>query len=201
MTDIAGTLAQQGVADRLVDAVSRLARDDDRNLDAHLVTVGEVAALDGTGAACRCHFVARDGNGNGNGRPRVEHLARRLADQAVDYCIPRTRFQEARDRMVRTGSAETVLALQREAKELFTHLENSGEGGEMLLYLLLEVELGIPQLLCKTPLKTNPEVHYHGVDGVHGKVTDTRGRPDGATEDAEYSGADTRRQASGSSRP
>jgi Cap4 SAVED domain len=67
----------------------------------------------------------------------------------------------------------------------------------MLLYLLLEVELGIPQLLCKTPLKTNPEVHYHGVDGVHGKVTDTGGRPDGATEDAEYSGADTRRQASG----
>jgi hypothetical protein len=197
MTDIAGTLAQQGVADWLVDAVSRLARDDDRNLDAHLVTVGEVAALDGTGAACRCHFVARDGNG----RPRVEHLARRLADQAVDYCIPRTRFQEARDHMVRTGSAEKVLALQREAKELFTHLENSGEGGEMLLYLLLEVELGIPQLLCKTPLKTNPEVHYHGVDGVHGKVTDTGGRPDGATEDAEYSGADTRRQASGSSRP
>jgi len=35
--------------------------------DSHLVTVGEVAALDGTGAACRCHVVARDGNG----RPRV----------------------------------------------------------------------------------------------------------------------------------
>jgi hypothetical protein len=34
--------------------------------------------------------------------------------------------------MVRTGSAEKVLALQREAKELFAHLENSGEGGEML---------------------------------------------------------------------
>jgi hypothetical protein len=88
------------------------------------VTVGEVAALDGTGAACRCHFVARDGNG----RRRVEHLPRRLADQAVDYCILRTRFQEARDHMVRTGSAEKVLALQREAKELSTHLENSGEG-------------------------------------------------------------------------
>jgi hypothetical protein len=43
----------------------------------------------------------------------------------------------------------------------------------MLLYLLLEVELGITQLLCKTPLKTNPEVHYHGVDGVYGKVIDT----------------------------
>ncbi|MCW2999015.1 MAG: hypothetical protein JWN65_2564 [Solirubrobacterales bacterium] len=51
MTDAAGTLAQQGVAKWLIDAVDRLARDEDRDLDAHLVTVGEVTTLDGTGAA------------------------------------------------------------------------------------------------------------------------------------------------------
>ena len=28
--------------------------------------------------------------------------------------------------------------------------------------------LGIPQLLCKMPLKTNPDVHYHGADGIYG---------------------------------
>jgi hypothetical protein len=62
------------------------------------------------------------------------------------------------------------MRLQREARALFTDLDTSGEGGEMLLYLLLEIELGLPQLLCKMPLKTNPQVHYHGVDGVHGSL-------------------------------
>jgi hypothetical protein len=63
-----------------------------------------------------------------------------------------------------------VLQLQREAKDLFTNIENSGEGGELLLYALLEISLGLPQILCKMPLKTNPNVHYHGVDGVHAKA-------------------------------
>lgn len=40
----------------------------------------------------------------------------------------------------------------------------------MLLYLLLESELGLPQLLCKMPLKTSSRVHFHGVDGVHGSL-------------------------------
>jgi hypothetical protein len=30
--------------------------------------------------------------------------------------------------------------------------------------------LGLPQILCKMPLKTNPQVHYHGVDGVHAQA-------------------------------
>ena len=49
-------------------------------------------------------------------------------------------------------------------------LERSGEGGELPLYLLLEMLLGLPQLLCKMPLKTSAETHLHGVDGVHGKL-------------------------------
>jgi hypothetical protein len=63
-----------------------------------------------------------------------------------------------------------VARLEREARSLFTTLENSGEGGEMLLYLLLELELGLPQLLCKMPLKTSAKMHYHGVDGIHGAL-------------------------------
>ncbi len=42
----------------------------------------------------------------------------------------------------------------------------------MLLYLLLESVLGLPQLLCKMPLKTSSQMHYHGADGIHGKVLD-----------------------------
>jgi hypothetical protein len=61
-------------------------------------------------------------------------------------------------------------ALATEARELFVRSETSGEGGELLLYLLLENLLRLPQLFCKMPLKTSSETHVHGVDGVHGKL-------------------------------
>ncbi|WP_223252149.1 Hachiman antiphage defense system protein HamA [Paracoccus mutanolyticus] len=47
---------------------------------------------------------------------------------------------------------------------MFTDLKSSGEGGELLLYLLTERFLGLPQILCKMSLKTS--AHYHGADGV-----------------------------------
>jgi hypothetical protein len=75
MTDTAGPLAQQGVAECLVDAVSRLARDDDRSLDAHLVTVGEAAAMDGTGEACTWPL---------RGPARKRQAARRTSSAAPD---------------------------------------------------------------------------------------------------------------------
>ena len=51
-------------------------------------------------------------------------------------------------------------------------MKTSGEGGELLLYLLLENVLELPQLMCKMPLKTSTSMHVHGVDGVHGKLLD-----------------------------
>jgi len=110
--------------------------------------------------------LARDGNN----RPRVKQLAAKLADEALDYCIPRSRIAEAFLDFERTGSAAKVMQLGREAKTLFTTLEKSGEGGELLLYLLMEVGLGIPQILCKMSLKTDPMMHLHGTDGVHAQV-------------------------------
>jgi hypothetical protein len=53
---------------------------------------------------------------------------------------------------------------------VFTKLGKSGESGELLLYFLLETALGIPQVLCKMPLKTNTQMHVHGTDGVHVKA-------------------------------
>jgi hypothetical protein len=49
-------------------------------------------------------------------------------------------------------------------------LERSGEGGEMLLFFLLERLLEAPQLLCKMSLKTHSQMHFHGADGVHIKA-------------------------------
>jgi hypothetical protein len=44
----------------------------------------------------------------------------------------------------------------------------------MLLFLLAERFLKLPQALCKMDLKTDTRMHYHGADGVYAGVT-----PDG----------------------
>lgn len=168
--DVSTQLRDGGVETWLVDAVARMARNEDRSLDPYLLTVGEPLVLVDTSATCRCHFVRIDPQGNA----RVPALINMLVDQVVDYCIPRTRIEEACNHVLRTGSTEKVLQLQREAKGLFTKIKTTGEGGELLLYALLEIALGLPQILCKMSLKTNPQVHYHGVDGVH-----ARALPDG----------------------
>jgi hypothetical protein len=56
------------------------------------------------------------------------------------------------------------------ARGLFTDLVNSGEGGELLLFVLAETALRLPQVMCKMSLKTNTRMHVHGVDGVHAGV-------------------------------
>jgi hypothetical protein len=105
-----------------------------------------------------------------NGRPRVDALIEQLLNQVVDYCIPRSRVAEALALSRGTGSPAALVALDREARGLFAKMKTSGEGGELLLYLLLENALGLPQLMCKMPLKTSTAMHVHGVDGVHGKL-------------------------------
>lgn len=150
----------------LVAALGRLAKPEARGVDGYLVEAGECVTLDQTRTCCRCHFVRLDANG----RPRVHALVSALADQVVDYCIPRSTLLEANEHFERTGSMEAITALDRQARSLFVNVTTSGEGGELLLYLLLERVLGLPQLLCKMRLKTNTQMHVHGVDGVHGKV-------------------------------
>jgi hypothetical protein len=151
----------------MIDALQALARNKgDRDISGVLTTIGETVDLDGTATRCRCHFVASDGNN----RIKADALAVKVARQALEYCTPRSRLLEAQAELESTGSHEALVRLGDEARELFTKVESSGEAGEMLLYLLLEVGLGLPQIFCKMPLKTNPQMHVHGVDGVHGSL-------------------------------
>jgi hypothetical protein len=143
----------------MIDAFARETRP--LSIDGHLVAVDATVNVPNTATTARCHFVARDGNEN----VLVSKLARKLAMQVVDYCIPRSRVDEAL-----ASGAPAVLALEREAVDLFVKADMSGEAGELLLYFLLEAVLGLPQLLCKMPLKTNPQMHVHGSDGIHGSV-------------------------------
>lgn len=109
---------------------------------------------------------------DGNGRARTNDFAVFLADKIVDYCIPLSQIKNAQLKDIENNTSSNVSALGRKARSLFTDLPNTGEGGELLLYLLAQNILGLPQLLCKMPLKTSSEVHYHGADGIYGKFDD-----------------------------
>lgn len=106
---------------------------------------------------------------DGNNRPRVNDLAVFLSCCIVDYCIPKSEIAEANSKDIANNTKQYTTGLVKKAKNLFTDLKNSGEGGELLLSIMSQRILGIPQLLCKMPLKTNSEVHYHGADGLYGK--------------------------------
>jgi hypothetical protein len=95
-----------------------------------------------------------------------------MRDAAADYAIPRSKIIEAKARDQKYNSTAAVSALNQEAREVFTDLAKTGEGGEMLLFLLAERFLGLPHVLCKMDLKTDSGVHYHGADGVYAAIAD-----------------------------
>ena len=163
---MATDLEKAGVEAWLAEAVERLVRGEASTLDSVLLSVGDPKQINETETRCRLHFLTRDGNGF----PRAEALAAMLGKQVVDYCIPRSRISEAMEHYESTGSTELIVRLGKEATDLFAQSATSGEGGELLLYLLLERVLQVPQLLCKMSVKTSTEMHVHGSDGIHGKV-------------------------------
>ena len=123
-------------------------------------------ALDGTRTVVRTHFVAVDAGGT----PAVDLLSSAMARAAMDFTIPRSRIDEAFRSFSETGSASHFSRLEQQARELFVEADGTGEGGELLLFLLMERLLGLPQLLAKMSLKTNSNVHVHGSDGVHARL-------------------------------
>ena len=158
----------QGLGPWMVEQMDALAREPSEDLAALLAPCCEDVVLEQTKTRCRVHLLGHDAND----RVRVDALTALLARQVVDFCVPRSRMQEARAHLERTGSAEERMRLRDEAEKLFTSLERSGEAGELLLCMLLERMLGLPQLLCKMSLKTSREMHVHGTDGIHARMED-----------------------------
>jgi hypothetical protein len=141
----------------------------DANEFLHLLKEYETPlSIDGTRTIVRTHFLAVDAGGT----PAVDLLASAMARAAMDFCIPRARVEEAAKYFDRTRSTSHFSRLEQEARELFVDADGTGEGGELLLFLLMEGLLGLPQLLAKMPLKTNSNVHVHGSDGVHASLGD-----------------------------
>lgn len=136
-------------------------------LEVHLTLVERDVLIDEHSVKIHCHCLSVDGNG----RVQPHRLAGFMRNAAVDYAIPRSKLAAAKARDNKFNSTEAVAELVEQAKRSFTDLAKSGEGGELLLFLLAERFLKLPQILCKMDLKTDTRMHYHGADGVYAGVT------------------------------
>jgi hypothetical protein len=148
----------------LADALARITRSGMQEFDIapFLTEVAERRAVGETSLVAHCHHVALDGSG----LPRLQDFTDYICDWVVEYVTPRKTLLQSRS----ANETETRLKqqrLRREAKEIFKQRGMSGEQGEILLFILAEVFLKLPQLLCKMSLKTDPEMHFHGLDGIH----------------------------------
>lgn len=139
---------------------------DPEMLDVHLTLLERDIAVAGQSVKIHCHCLAIDGNG----RIQLHRLAQFMRNAATDYAMPRSKVAEAKARDAKFKSTEAVAELVERAKRSFTSLATTGEGGELLLYLLAERFLKLPQILCKMDLKTDDKMHYHGADGVYAGV-------------------------------
>jgi len=141
---------------------------DPEELGVHLQLIERDILIEGHRVKVHCHCMTVDGNG----RVRPQRLAEFMRNALADYAIPRSQLDEARARDIKFKSTSAVAKLLEQARRTFTDLEKSGEGGEMLLFLLAERFLKLPQVLCKMDLKTDSHMHYHGADGVYAGVTE-----------------------------
>lgn len=126
-----------------------------------------VMLAEDTKRSIRLHVLKSDHNG----RPQVNLMVSHICDVVIDYCLPRKQVQQAIDHFHQTSSTQRISALKTEAKKLFTDISNSGEGGELLLFILTESVLGYPQVLSKMSLKTSSRMHVHGLDGIYVSCT------------------------------
>jgi Cap4 SAVED domain len=140
---------------------------DPETLDVHLSLIKRDVLIDGHSVKVHCHCLTVDGNG----RVQPRRLAEFMRNAVADYAIPRSQLSRAKERDAKFNSTEAVGALLEQARRSFTDLARTGEGGEMLLFLLAERFLKLPQILCKMDLKTDSRMHYHGADGVYAGVT------------------------------
>lgn len=152
----------------LDDFKSILAGDPDE-LDVHLELVERDIRINPEKIKIHCHCLAVDGNN----RINVKRLAEFMRNSVADYAIPRSKLDAARERDRKFNSSAAVSALHNQACLTFTDLARTGEGGELLLFLLAERFLQLPQVLCKMDLKTDSQMHYHGADGVYASLSDT----------------------------
>ena len=133
---------------------------------AHLKVVERDLVVDETNTLIHCYAPTLDGNG----RLRINALAEFMRDRVLRFVIPRKDIRAAESARQKSGDISAYIRLHERAKRAFTTIENTGEGGEFLLFALAEKEFSLTQVLSKMSLKTSTKMHYHGADGVYASV-------------------------------
>jgi hypothetical protein len=140
---------------------------DPEELGVYLSVIDRDVTIEGRRVSVHCHCL----NVDANGKVKINRLTEFMRNVAADYAIPKSKLAEARERDFLYRSTSAVSELNQRARKVFTDLAKTGEGGEMLLFLLAERFLGLPLVLCKMDLKTDSRVHFHGADGVYSSIT------------------------------
>lgn len=97
-----------------------------------------------------------------NGDFDLPGLYRVLKNNSVAYVLSRLNYQKA------LGDPGRMMEVAAKVQSQFRLPDsNAGEGGEVILYSLLEGHLGAPKVLSKMELKTSSGHYVHGSDGVH----------------------------------
>jgi hypothetical protein len=151
------------------EAIQNLLIKGEGEIFSRIETIGSNLEIDGTEAQAYCYGLKLDGQGN----PRTKDLIEFVASKLIDYSIPKKLQDEAKEHLNKTGSTSKIIELGKRAKHLFTDLEKTGEFGEILLYILVQEILELPQLISKMSLKTSGQLHYQGADGIHVKYDET----------------------------
>lgn len=97
-----------------------------------------------------------------NGDFDLPGLYRELKNNSVAYVLSRLNYRKLIEDPGRIMEVATKVQSQFRTPE-----KTSGEGGEVILYSLLEGHLGAPKILSKMELKTSSQHYVHGSDGVH----------------------------------
>lgn len=113
-----------------------------------------------------------------DGKPMVQAFCKNLKRSLVDFCLPMAEVKKAKKQYDETGDEDVFYELQDKARDLYMRARNetkrSGEGGELILFLLLE-QIGAPQVVSKMALKTASDMPVHGSDGLHIGPSDAEG--------------------------
>lgn len=90
---------------------------------------------------------------------REKDFIERISSLIIQYALNRNEYADR--------SPGNLLRLVNTAKGRFKKSSGSGEIGELILFALLESQRRAPQILNKMALKTDGNMHYHGLDGIH----------------------------------
>jgi hypothetical protein len=102
-----------------------------------------------------------------NGDFDLSGLYRELKNNSIAYVLSRLNYQKAL-----SDPGRMVQVVNKVQSQFRPPDVQAGEGGEVILYSLLEGHLGAPKILSKMEVKTSSEHYVYGSDGVHLLRTD-----------------------------